>query len=87
MVVVSAEKMPQLLRDFPDLRLHIVGDLECHQKRSLARAESVAKEFVDRYAIASDRLLATGVGPLSPVASNRTGEGRAQNRRVELVEC
>jgi outer membrane protein OmpA-like peptidoglycan-associated protein len=32
------------------------------------------------------RLRADGVGPLAPVASNKTDEGRAKNRRVELVE-
>jgi len=31
-------------------------------------------------------LTAVGVGPVAPVASNKTEEGKAQNRRVELVE-
>jgi OmpA-OmpF porin, OOP family len=88
----TLEQMAKLLRDFPDLKLHIVGHtdnvggLEYNQKLSLTRAESVTKELVVRYAIAPDRLRAAGVGPLSPVASNRTEEGRAKNRRVELVE-
>jgi outer membrane protein OmpA-like peptidoglycan-associated protein len=84
--------MAKLLRDFPDLKLHIVGHtdnvggLEYNQKLSLTRAESVTKELVVRYAIAPARLRAAGVGPLAPVASNRTEEGQAKNRRVELVE-
>lgn len=88
----TLEQMAKLLRDFPALKLHIVGhtdnvgDLEYNQKLSLTRAESVTKELIVRYAIAPDRLRAAGVGPLAPVASNRTEEGRAKNRRVELVE-
>ena len=88
----TLEQMAKLLRDFPALKLHIVGhtdnvgDLEYNQKLSLTRAESVTKELIVRYAIAPDRLRAAGVGPLAPVASNRTDEGRALNRRVELVE-
>ena len=35
--------------------------------------------------IARDRLVPAGVGPLAPVATNATEEGRAKNRRVELV--
>ncbi len=53
---------------------------------SKRRAEAVVKELVERYGIKSDRLRAFGVGPLAPVASNSTEEGRAKNRRVELVE-
>jgi outer membrane protein OmpA-like peptidoglycan-associated protein len=36
--------------------------------------------------IEAGRLRAHGVGPLAPVASNRTEDGKAKNRRVELVE-
>lgn len=88
----TLEQMAKLLRDFPALKLHIVGhtdnvgDLEYNQKLSLTRAEAVTKELIVRYAIAPDRLRAAGVGPLAPVASNRTEDGRAKNRRVELVE-
>ena len=39
-----------------------------------------------KYNVAASRLSADGVGPLAPVASNRTEEGRAKNRRVELVD-
>lgn len=38
------------------------------------------------YGVGPDRLQAYGSGPLSPVASNKDEEGKAKNRRVELVE-
>jgi outer membrane protein OmpA-like peptidoglycan-associated protein len=53
---------------------------------SKLRAEAVAKALISRHGIDSKRLHPDGVGPLSPVASNKTEEGRAKNRRVELVE-
>jgi outer membrane protein OmpA-like peptidoglycan-associated protein len=44
------------------------------------------KELVSKYGVVPDRLKAGGVGPLAPVASNNTEEGKAKNRRVELVK-
>jgi outer membrane protein OmpA-like peptidoglycan-associated protein len=35
--------------------------------------------------VAEDRLTSRGFGPDQPIASNKTAEGRAQNRRVELT--
>ena len=53
---------------------------------SRRRAASVANALVSQFGIAADRLKAVGVGPVSPVASNRTEAGQALNRRVELVD-
>lgn len=55
-------------------------------KLSQARADAVVMALTSKYGIVSTRLKAYGVGPLAPVASNKTDEGRAKNRRVELVE-
>lgn len=48
------------------------------------RAETVRKYLVSR-GVAADRLTTRGFGESDPVATNDTAEGRAQNRRVELV--
>ena len=42
--------------------------------------------LIANYGVAADRLTATGYGSSRPVAPNDTPEGRAQNRRVELVK-
>jgi len=46
----------------------------------------VVDALVSKHGIASTRLIAFGNGPYAPVASNKTEDGRAKNRRVELVE-
>jgi outer membrane protein OmpA-like peptidoglycan-associated protein len=53
---------------------------------SQARAEAVVKALTAKHGISPARLKAQGAGPIAPVATNRTDEGRAKNRRVELVE-
>jgi flagellar motor protein MotB len=55
-------------------------------KLSQARAQSVVTALTSKYSIPASRLIAFGAGPYAPVATNRTDEGRAKNRRVELVE-
>jgi OOP family OmpA-OmpF porin len=52
---------------------------------SNARATAVVRALVERHGIGAARLVARGVGPYAPVATNATDEGRARNRRVELV--
>jgi outer membrane protein OmpA-like peptidoglycan-associated protein len=47
---------------------------------------AVVKELTANHGIAATRLKAAGVGMLSPVAPNDREEGRAKNRRVELVK-
>jgi len=50
------------------------------------RAKAVVDALVKDYGISAKRLNGKGVGPLSPVGTNKTEEGRQLNRRVELVE-
>jgi outer membrane protein OmpA-like peptidoglycan-associated protein len=45
----------------------------------------VAEALASKYGIAAARMTARGVANLAPVASNASDEGRARNRRVELV--
>lgn len=52
---------------------------------STARATEIIKLFIARYSIAPERLSASGYGEYYPVAPNDTLEGRATNRRVDLV--
>ncbi len=75
----------------PDLRLEIVGHTdnrgtaEYNLKLSSERAKSVITALTQRYAIAAGRLTASGAGLTMPVAPNDTEDGRAKNRRVELI--
>lgn len=48
------------------------------------RAEAV-RSFLTAHGIAPDRITAQGFGPANPVADNKSPEGRADNRRVEIV--
>ena len=52
---------------------------------STARATEMVKLFITRYGISPDRLAASGYAEFHPVATNATPEGRAMNRRVDLV--
>jgi flagellar motor protein MotB len=63
-----------------------VGSVESNMTLSQTRADAVVKAMTGKHGIAASRLKAYGVGPLAPVASNDTDEGKAKNRRVELVK-
>jgi OOP family OmpA-OmpF porin len=80
-----------LLKDNPDLKVSIeghtdnVGTPASNKALSEARAKSVMDALVKGGVVAS-RLSAVGWGQEKPVADNRTEEGRAKNRRVEIVK-
>jgi OOP family OmpA-OmpF porin len=84
-------EMTKLLKNSPTLKAYIVGHtdntgaLELNLKLSADRAESVVKALVAG-GIVPGRLKAAGVGPYCPIGSNGTEQGKAQNRRVELVQ-
>jgi len=63
-----------------------VGNFDSNMKLSKNRALSVIKELSSKYSVDANQLEAHGVSSLSPVASNLLDEGRAKNRRVEIVE-
>ncbi len=60
-----------------------VGTDEYNQKLSVRRAESVKAYLVSK-GIEANRVYTEGKGEKQPVADNRTAEGRAKNRRVEI---
>jgi len=62
------------------------GDFDMNIKLSKERAEAVIENLVSKYAVDKKQLKPYGVGPVSPVTSNSTEEGKGRNRRVEIVE-
>ena len=82
----------EVLKADASLRLEIqghtdnVGAKAANQTLSQQRAAAVRDYLVKTFAIAPDRLTATGLGDTKPIADNATDAGRAQNRRVELVK-
>lgn len=63
-----------------------VGQADANMALSKARAEAVVAALTTTHRVAAARLKGYGVGPLAPVASNDSEDGRAKNRRVELVK-
>ena len=88
----ALQEIAKLLAADPSLKLWVVGhtdsvgQVDANMKLAQARAEAVAAALVSSHGVAAARLKGYGVGPLAPVASNDTEEGRAKNRRVELVK-
>lgn len=84
------EQVVQLLKDDPALKLAVnghtdsSGDAAHNRTLSEGRAASVVAALAAR-GIDGSRLHAAGFGDSQPVADNDTPEGKAKNRRVELV--
>jgi outer membrane protein OmpA-like peptidoglycan-associated protein len=60
------------------------GGRRLNQRLSQARAESVTKYLAQR-GIDQQRMMSKGFGPARPIATNATPQGRAKNRRVQVV--
>lgn len=63
-----------------------VGSVDYNLTLSMERAQAVVEWLRNEHGIAGDRLQSAGAGMMAPITTNRTESGRAQNRRVELVE-
>jgi OOP family OmpA-OmpF porin len=87
----TVEEIAVLLRDNPGLKVSIeghtdnTGDAQKNKVLSEQRARSVMSALV-KLGIEAARMKAVGWGQEAPVADNRTEEGRAKNRRVEIVK-
>lgn len=87
----TLEQIAKLLEDNGDLRVLVVGHtdnvgaFEYNRALSQRRAEAVVADLVAK-GIAPERLFPVGVSFASPIATNATEDGRAKNRRVELVD-
>jgi OOP family OmpA-OmpF porin len=87
----TLDEIAKLMTGKPDLSLQIVGHTDnkgtaaYNDDLSQRRAARVVEALVQDYGIGAGRLSASGAGFNMPVASNETEDGRAKNRRVELV--
>jgi outer membrane protein OmpA-like peptidoglycan-associated protein len=88
----TLQEITKLLGTDPNLKLYVVGHtdntgiFDANMKLSMDRAAAVVNALVSQFSVNAARLKASGDGPTSPVASNDNEEGRALNRRVELVK-
>lgn len=84
------QQIVEVLERYPGYNLKINGHtdnrgaLESNQKLSEYRAKACYDYFISK-GISKDRLSYKGFGEVSPIATNNTAEGRAQNRRVEFT--
>jgi OmpA-OmpF porin, OOP family len=95
---VKPESTPTLkeiaatLKQHPELKVEVqghtdnVGKPDANLKLSQARAEAVKQALTSEYGVDAGQLTAKGYGDTKPAADNKTAEGRANNRRVELVK-
>lgn len=87
----SLDEIGRYLRADPQRRLYVVGHtdnvggFDSNLRLSFARASAVTGELARAYGIDAARLKAAGAGLMAPIATNATEEGRAKNRRVELI--
>ena len=88
----TLQEITKLLKADPNLKLYVVGHtdntgaFDANMKLSMDRAGAVVNALVSQFSVNVARLRACGDGPTSPVASNENEEGKALNRRVELVK-
>ncbi|MCK4675572.1 MAG: OmpA family protein [Gammaproteobacteria bacterium] len=83
-------KIIRAIKIFPNSRIGVTGHTDStgsdgmNQAVSQARAEKVAKFLIEVGELSKSRIKTFGYGERRPVATNKTAEGRAENRRVEI---
>ena len=88
--VPTVNTLTTVLKAYPEVSVALeghtdsTGDPSANKRLSLQRADAV-KDIMVKGGIPESRITATGYGAESPLASNDTAQGRAKNRRLELV--
>lgn len=88
----AISEIAKLLKNNNAMKLYVVGhtdnagSFDANMKLSKDRADAVVRTLSGKHGIAAVRLKPHGVASLSPVTSNDTEDGKAKNRRVELVK-
>ncbi len=87
--------LASVLNNYPKVQVYVVGhtdNLKIHNARfednwtlSTERANSIVRVLRDSYSMDPARLLSGGRSKYNPIASNDTKEGRATNRRIQLI--
>jgi outer membrane protein OmpA-like peptidoglycan-associated protein len=84
------DDVAQAMKDYPKIKVEIgghtdnVGDDNQNQKLSKNRADSVFEYLLSK-GVAANRMVTIGYGETRPIDTNRTDEGRLNNRRVEFI--
>jgi len=87
----ALQEVVKLLGQNTALKLYVVGHTDnvgasaANVDLSKRRAAAVVEVLASKYGVAANRLEPFGNGPFAPIASNATDDGRAANRRVEIV--
>jgi len=84
------EGVARFLNDYPDVRVEIRAYTDAkgaagHNAELSLRRATMVREYLVTKGIDPARLTARGLGERSPIADNKTPEGRARNRRIELA--
>jgi OOP family OmpA-OmpF porin len=86
----SLDAIKEILKNYPYAKFEVnghtdnVGKPVANKKLSEARAKAVVDALVSR-GVNAENLIAQGFGDTKPVASNKTAQGRAENRRTEVI--
>ncbi len=86
----KVRNVAQALNQYPNRRIQVngytdsTGDDARNQRLAERRADTVKQTLIES-GVNPSRITATGYGSANPVASDATAEGRAQNRRVEII--
>jgi cytochrome c553 len=87
--IKTLEEVVGFAHQHADAKLELIGytdtsgSVKLNQRLSLARAETVKKYLVKK-GVSASQVATKGEGPANPIADNKTKDGRAKNRRVEI---